>query len=109
MLSVVVGFSCQVVAVGGPGGPSTDLLQAVVIADAFLPSQSIKPNDVKLIGAANLFSCGAVLKGPHVWRLTYRYRDGIPEATDRPIAVGGDILVEVDLHTKKATFLGATE
>ena len=109
VLSMVIAINSQAEAVGGTGGPSTELLEAVAIGDAYLPSQSIKPTDVKLISAANLFSCDAVLRGPHVWRLAYKYREGIPTEADRPLAVGGEVLVEVDLRTKKATFLGVTE
>ncbi len=101
VLFMVFAISSQAVAMSGAGGPSTELIQAVAIGDAYLPSQSIKTTDVKLISA--------VLRGPHVWRLTYKYRDGIPAAADRPIAAGGEVLIEVDLRTKKATFLGVTE
>lgn len=109
VLFTVFAISSQAVAMSGAGGPSTDLIQAVAIGDAYLSSQSIKTTDVKLISAANLFSCESVLRGPHVWRLTYKYRDGIPAAADRPIAAGGEVLLEVDLRTKKATLLGVTE
>ena len=92
---------------GSPSPPSAELRQAISIADAFLPSLSIKADEYKLVEAENMMN-GKKYMGPAFWRLTYKSCGGRPPVVE-PICKGGELFIGVDMTTRKASFIGAGE
>jgi hypothetical protein len=75
--------------------PQTDLDKAVPIALARLAALGKLEDDYKLIGAEQ-----RLLKGKYVWLITFKPVRFLPaDPTAKPIGVGGEIFVTVDLET----------
>jgi hypothetical protein len=83
--------------------PSTELLRAIELGNAFLPSLKRKPRDLKLIEVKNVFG------KPNIWRLTYKERSAMPRETGGLATLGGELFVEVDLDNGKTKFAGTGE
>lgn len=84
--------------------PSSELLRAIELGNAFLPSLKRKPRDLKLIEVKNVFG-----GKPNIWRLTYKERSALPRETGGLATLGGELFVEVDLDTGKTKFAGTGE
>lgn len=84
--------------------PSSELLRAIELGDAFLPSLHRKPRDLKLVEVKNVFG-----GKPNIWRLTYKERAALPRETGGLAALGGELFLEVDLNNKTTKFVGTGE
>lgn len=84
--------------------PSSELLRAIELGNAFLPSLKRKPRDLKLIEVKNVFG-----GKPNIWRLTYKERSALPRETGGLATLGGELFVEVDLENGTTKFAGTGE
>jgi hypothetical protein len=94
---------------GVVASPDKECGEAVALANALLATLKVKPADYKLIVAKNLVVRGKEFKGPHIWDLTYKLRSLLPDQTDGIVGAGGEVFIDVDLATKKATLRGYGE
>lgn len=85
-------------------GASNDCRLAISIAEAFLPEGKVQASHVKLIEVKNLLISGKDCCDPNLWQLTFLDKSLIDERGLR--GKGGQIYVEVNVHTQKAKVTG---
>lgn|GEM_PF-952164 len=103
-LLLAILFARSTVANPVVSSPSSEMLEAIKLGDAFLPSLKRKSRDMKLIEVKNVFG-----GKPNQWRLTYKERSSLPRETGGPGALGGELLIDVNLDEKISKFAGSGE
>jgi hypothetical protein len=88
--------------------PSEDCRIAISLAEELLSTLK-EPNNYKLISVENLYLPTRRYLGPHLWHLTFKLKDLIPKEDKKPVGLGGEIFIQVDMSTKKAKLLGYGE
>ena len=89
--------------------PSVELDEALSLSNAFLTTLDRNPKDLKLVKVENLIFRGPGSAGSAIWRFDYQERSLIPTKEHPLGGIGGGLFVQVDLDSKKATFLGVGE
>jgi hypothetical protein len=86
---------------------AAEVNRAVTLAEKAITSTA-RPTDYQLISAINLVA-GSEYRGPAFWRLRFKRRDLIPADAEGVLGAGGELLVDVDVHTGVATLVGHGE
>jgi hypothetical protein len=88
--------------------PAEEVLAAIELATAFLPTVAPDPSEYQLVAAARLLGESGPGRGG-AWRLTFKRRQLIPSEAETEIGAGGEVFVEVDLASQAALLIGYGE
>ena len=94
---------------GQDSGLGKECRTAISLAEEFLSTLDVAPDEYKLISAENLVIVDEEFAGPHLWRLTFKLEELIPEDAIGIIGAGGEIYLEVNVNKGEVDLTGYGE
>jgi hypothetical protein len=84
-------------------------ITAIAIAEDFLISIDRDPAEYEVIKIENLVTRKGIYQGPHIWHITFKRADLVPDNEYDMVGAGGEIFISVNVKERRAELLGYGE